>query len=247
MRVRKCKNCGNVFEVSTGSAAYLCPECSYEAKKKSVIRERTCKICGDTFLGYPRSFFCPSCSADRKRQQKKIYNRRQPARPLGSVDICENCGKEYIVKSGLQKYCPECAKEQVNRNIRTHKREYMAENSEKSEKLKAETRGKRYICPICGKEFEKHTSVATCSPECEKELRRRRQNRADIKRGKREIPEEKRYESGLPKSGVVGVTYHKTSGKWQAVYKRRYIGLYDSVDQVAKAIEKHKLKNNGRK
>ena len=128
----------------------------------------------------------------------------------------------------------------VKENIRAHKREYMAENSEKSKKLKTETRGKRYICPICGKEFEKHTSAATCSPECEKELKRRRQNRADIKRGKRKLPADQRYDSGIPQSGIVGVTYHRKSGKWEAKYKRKYIGLYDTVERAAEALEEYK-------
>lgn len=240
MRNRICKNCGKVFEVPTGKEAYLCEKCAKKSKSNSVLRERTCKICGVSFTGYPRSFFCPSCSAERKKQQKKIYNQRKPSRPLGSVDTCEACGKPYIVNSGRQRYCTECAEMKVKENIRAHKREYMAENSEKSKELKAETRGKRYICPICGKEFEKHTSAATCSDECEKELRRRRQNRADIKRGKRKIPEDQRYNSGLPKSGIVGVTYHRQSGKWQAKYNRKYIGLYDTAEQAAKAIEEYK-------
>ena len=239
MRTRICKNCGKVFDVPTGKKAYLCKECAIKSKSNSVLRERTCKICGASFMGYPRSFFCSSCSAERKKKQKKIYNQRKPSRPLGSTDICEACGKPYIVNSGRQRYCPECAKEQVNKNIREHKREYMAENADKSRELKADTRGKRYICPICGKEFEKHTSAATCSMECEKELKRRRQNRADIKRGKRKLPADQRYNSGLPKSGVVGVTYHRQSGKWQAKYKQKYIGLYDTIEQALKAIKEY--------
>ena len=244
MRTRICKNCRKVFDVPTGKEAYLCEECAGKSKSNSVLRERTCKICGATFLGYPRSFFCSECSVGRKKQQKKIYKQRKASRPLGSVDICENCGKEYIVNSGLQKYCTECAENRVKENIKAHKREYMAENSEKSEKLKDETRGKRYICPICGKEFEKHTSAATCSPECERELRRRRQNRADIKRGKRKIPEDQHYDSGLPKSGIVGVTWKQKNQKWQATYRRKYIGLYDTVDQAAEAIENYKQKGD---
>lgn len=240
MRTRICKNCGKVFEVPTGKEAYLCEKCAKKSKSNSVLRERTCKICGAPFMGYPRSFFCPECSAKRKKQQKKIYNQRKPSRPLGSVDTCEACGKPYIVNSGRQRYCTECAEMKVKENIRAHKREYMAENSEKSKELKAETRGKRYICPICGKEFEKHTSAAACSLDCEKELRRRRQNRADIKRGKRKIPADQRYNSGLPQSGVVGVTYRRQSGKWQAKYKRKYIGLYDTAEQAARAIEEYK-------
>lgn len=247
MRVRKCKNCDKVFEVQTGKGVYLCEDCARISRSNSVLRERICKICGAPFMGYPRSFFCPECSAERKRQQKKIYNQRKPSRHLGSTDICEACGKEYIVKSGLQKYCPDCAKEQVDKKIRQHKREYMAENKEKVQALKNETRGKRYICPICGKEFEKHTSAATCSDECEKELRRRRQNRADIKRGKRKLPADQRYDSGLPQSGIVGVTYHRQSEKWQAKYKQKYIGLYDTAEQAAEAVENYKGDNNAKK
>lgn len=242
MRTRICKSCGKAFDVPTGKESYLCEECASKSKINSVLRERTCKICGASFMGYPRSFFCPDCSAERKKQQKKTYNRRNPARPLGSEDKCEACGKRYTVNSARQRYCPECAKEQVTKNIRAHKREYMAENKEKSEELKSETRGKRYICPICGKEFEKHTSAATCSAECERELRRRRQNRADIKRGKRKIPEDQRYNSGLPRSGVVGVTYHRQSGKWQATKSRKYIGLYETVEQAAEALRAAKDK-----
>lgn len=185
MRVRNCKNCGKTFEVPTGKNAYLCPECAAQSKRKSVYRERVCKDCGAVFMGYPRSFYCPECAARRKKEQRKA-RRNRPSRPLGSIDYCEHCGKAYTVNSGLQRYCPDCAKEIVAANIRAHKREYMAEEySEKRKELKADTLGKRYVCPVCGKEFEKHTTSVTCSPECEKELRRRRQARADLKRGKR--------------------------------------------------------------
>lgn len=244
MRIRACKNCGQLFEVPTGKEAYLCEECARKSKYNSVLRERTCKICGSSFTGYPRSFFCPECSAERKKHQKKIYKQRKPSRPLGCVDVCENCGKEYIVKSGLQKYCSDCAKNKVAENIRAHKREYMAENKERSQALKNATKGKRYVCIICGKEYEKHNVEITCSPECQKEYRRRVQNETDIRRGKRNLPADQRYDSGLPKSGVVGVTWNRKRGKWQASYKRKYIGLYETIDQAVEAIENHKGDND---
>lgn len=74
------------------------------------------------------------------------------------------------------------------------------------------------------------------------EYARRKQNEADIKRGKRKIPADQRYNSGLPKSGVVGVTYHRQSGKWQATYKGKYIGLYDTVERAGKAVQEEKEK-----
>lgn len=101
------------------------------------------------------------------------------------------------------------------------------------------------ICPICGKEFEKHSTRVTCSPECEKEYRRIKQNKADIRRGKRKTPADQKYNSGLPRSGVVGVTYHRQSGKWQATYKGKYIGLCDTIEQAAEAIEKYKFTPRG--
>lgn len=244
MRTRICRKCGKVFEVPTGKDAYLCKECAKKSKADSVLRERTCKICGEKFMGYPRSFFCPECSARRKKQQKKIYNQRKPARPLGSTDICEACGKTYVVHSWQQRYCPKCAKDQVANNIRAHKRKYMAKNKEKSQALKDDTRGKRYVCVICGKEFEKHTTQITCSPECQKEYLRRKQNMTDIRRGKRKLSADQRYVSGLPKSGVVGVTWNRKSHKWQAAYKRKYIGLYETVEQAEIAIQKYAEDNN---
>ena len=54
------------------------------------------------------------------------------------------------------------------------------------------------------------------------------------------IPADQRYNSGLPKSGVVGVTWKKDNKKWQATYKKKYIGLYDTVEQAAKAIQEER-------
>lgn len=220
MRTRACKKCGKIFEKKDGSTAYLCPDCAKQAKRDSVIRERTCKLCGALFMGYPRSFYCPDCSAERKKEQKKIYNKRKPARPLGSLDVCEACGKEYVVKSGLQRYCPECSEIKVAEKIRSHKIEYREKNKERYEEAKRATQGKRYICKVCGKEFEKHTPTVTCSEECRKELLRRNRNRADINRGRRKLPVEQKFESGLPKSGITGITWKSNNQKWQVNYKK---------------------------
>lgn len=199
MRIRKCKNCGKEFEVPTGKDSYLCPECAAQSKQKSVYRERVCKDCGAVFMGYPRSFYCPECVIERRKQQRRARKNR-PNRPLGSIDYCERCGKEYTVNSGLQRYCPECAKEAVAENIRARKREYAAEHTGKKQELRKDTRAKRYVCKICGREFEKHTAAVTCSPECERELLRRRRAIADARRGKRSL--ESLEKLGIPKDSV---------------------------------------------
>ena len=144
---------------------------------------------------------------------------------------CRDCGKVFEVEPGKTQYlCRDC-----------YKRAYMAEHKEESQALKADTRGKRYICPICGKEFERHTQQATCSPECERELKRIRQNEADIRRGKRKLPAADRRKTDLPQSGVPGVNYNRRCGKWQVSYKGKYIGLYESLDQAIQALDAEKV------
>lgn len=238
MRKKICKNCGKEFLTETGKHfAYMCPECRLQIKRDSVYRERICVICGEHFLGYPASRFCPDCKAERKKEQKRRYNTSKPSRHIGSVDTCQECGKEYIVNSGLQKYCPECSGKMASEKERARKRKYAEENKDIFRVRKKDTNGKRYVCAICGKEFQKTTARVTCSEECEKELLRIRHNKADIKRGKRKRPAEERYESNLPKSGVPGITWRK-NGKWQVTCKGKYIGVYGNLEDAKKAQEK---------
>ena len=240
---RKCRDCGKVFEVEPGKTQYLCSDCYKRTKSSGVLRERVCKMCGSTFLGYPRSFYCPACSLERRREQSRAHRKSGTARPIGSTDICHACGKPYIVQSGRQRYCKDCAGKIVKETVRAQKRAYMAEHKEESRALKADTRGKRYICPICGKEFERHTPQATCSPGCERELKRIRQNEADIRRGKRKLPAADRRKADLPQSGVPGVSYNRKLKKWQVAYKGRYIGVYTSMGQAVQALEAEEKRN----
>lgn len=242
-RLKICKKCGREFYTETRKHfAYMCPECRLEEKRGSVYKERVCVICGQHFMGYPASRFCPDCKRKRVKEQKRKYNTTKPSRHIGSVDMCQECGKEYIVSSGLQKYCPECSEKMISEKERARKRKYAEENKDIFQARKKDTNGKRYVCAICGKEFQKTTARVTCSDECEKELLRIRQNKADIKRGKRKRPAEERYESDLPKSGVPGITWRK-NGKWQVTYKRKYIGVYDSIENAKRALEDFKNKN----
>lgn len=238
MRLKKCKKCGNIFEASS-PGIYMCHSCSIEIKRDSVLRERTCKSCGNSFVGGPRAWYCPTC---RKERQNDLKRKRggKTARPLGSIDICQICGNEYIVNSARQKYCPICADEAMKETVRIHKRQYMAENKEKMDPHKKEMRQNNWVCVICGNVFDKDNPTVTCSPECAKKLKKLRIDESEIRRGKRITPAGETYVSGLPKSGIVGVTYHRNSGKWQATYKREYIGVYDTVEKAVKAIENHK-------
>lgn len=78
----------------------------------TTLRPRTCKECVVTFKGGPRAWYCPRCRAERQTQQNREYQERKKrgnTRKIGQKYPCEICGKMYILSSGLQRYCAECA------------------------------------------------------------------------------------------------------------------------------------------
>lgn len=184
MRLKSCKHCGNTFETDK-RGAYLCPACALAAKQSSVYRERNCIDCKTTFMGYPKSKRCPDCQAQIDRERDRAHKRNGPARNLGSIDICQYCGKEYIVQGSLQKYCKDCGPKQTAQNIKTHKRLYMAKISDKTAPQKAANRSYNKVCLVCGKVFDADTTMVTCSPECAKKLKSFRMAETDFRRGKR--------------------------------------------------------------
>lgn len=180
MRTKKCKKCGRLFDVEK-SEAYLCPECATLARKSSVYQVRVCIDCGATFEGYPRSKRCPGCNRAVCLARKREQNKHGSLRKLGSTDKCAACGAEYVVESGMQRYCKACAEEAVRENTRAHKRAYNAANPEILEKARAARRGGK-VCVICGGIVPSGTPTVTCSPECAAENRRRKQATAEARR-----------------------------------------------------------------
>jgi DNA-directed RNA polymerase subunit RPC12/RpoP len=238
MRLKACKHCGQTFETDK-PGAYLCPDCAAESRRRSVYRERVCIDCGASFMGYPKSKRCPDCQGKINRARNAQQKQRGPVRPLGSTDICQNCGKEYIVEVGRQRYCKECSAQAVHSNIKSHKRDYMASYSSEHQDEKEANRSFNKVCLICGKIFDSDKPTVTCSPECSKRLATIRNNESMYRSGKRKTPPDQKYESGLPKSGIVGVTARR-NGKWSAVYKSHYIGIFDTIEAAAQAIEDYK-------
>jgi len=138
-------------------------------------------MCGTTFEGGPRAWYCPECRAIRRHQSDIKHKRQGTKRPLGSIDHCLKCGKEYIVNSARQKYCPDCAYEAVREidrmqgrgNLARAVRKYGQSYKEqiKKEKIKAWHANKTAkICPICGKSFMPAYNYkrSTCSDICQK-------------------------------------------------------------------------------
>ena len=175
--LRVCHDCGKPFD-DPREGVYLCRACAEAKKHRSTLMERTCKTCGKTFSGGPRAYYCPDCRAERQREQNRKHKANGASRKLGSVDQCARCGKDYIVVSGLQRYCPDCARDALLENERPKSRAYMEQRRKDGTIDKNLDR----ICIICGKPFRSSTATVTCSPECAKENRRRTQAKADAKR-----------------------------------------------------------------
>lgn len=79
--------------------------------------ENSCQRCGKTYTsGTNRPGYCPECKMERQKERNKAYMERKregAVRKIGSADVCANCGKAYIVKTGSQILCDECIKKGV--------------------------------------------------------------------------------------------------------------------------------------
>lgn len=179
MRTKKCVACGKVFATNRTEQT-KCDDC-LSAARSTTLRTRTCRTCGTTFLGGPRARYCPVCRAERRKAQEKKYQTVGFSRHLGDIDNCVICGGEYVIRSGLQKYCPDCAPgaireidcAQANRWNAEH--DYCARRREKP-------RSGIKICAVCGKEMTPGTPTVTCSQACAAAHRKAAQRRADEKR-----------------------------------------------------------------
>lgn len=183
MRWIKCQNCGKVVQVD--GEKVFCPECRAELKSKSTLAERTCRECGKTFIGGPRAWYCPECRAERQIEQSRKCKKNGAVRKLGSIDHCEICGKEYVVESGRQRYCKDCAAEAVKKVDRAQSIEWNQKNRERLAEQKKEKKENRKVCRVCGKVFYSGDPSVTCSDGCASVLKSYNAATADFKRGKR--------------------------------------------------------------
>ena len=184
MRTKKCVTCGKVFATDRYEQA-KCGDC-LAAARSTTLRPRTCRTCGDIFPGGPRAWYCPDCRAEREKARRRKYRASGFSRHLGDIDNCVVCGKEYVVCSGLQKYCPDCAPEAVREIDREQSIRWNRENDYYAKREETPRRGVK-ICVVCGREIAPGTGTATvtCSPECADARRKEIQHRADAKRRSR--------------------------------------------------------------
>lgn len=148
------------------------------------IKYRVCRQCGTSFPGGPRAWYCPSCRKEREKLRATKYRKAGFSRHLGDVDICQKCGNEYIIKSGLQKYCENCKDEAMKEIDRKQGLEWYHNNATIYNPKRYSNRRKIYkICIVCGKEFIRDgTPRNTCSDACKKIRIHEHNRRADEKR-----------------------------------------------------------------
>lgn len=242
MRTKLCKQCRNPFQTEK-SEAVLCPTCSEAYFKSASLNDRTCRQCGIVFRGGPRAWYCPDCRLQRRRESDRRHKRTGTSRPLGSTDKCIRCGCDYVVNSARQVYCKSCCDAAVLENVRRQSRQYNADHKDALYAQKYASRRNRNVCIICGSVYDATTPTVTCSPVCAAKLKKLRQDESDFHRGRRKMPAGISFDSGLQKSGIIGVTATR-SGKWRAHYKQKYIGTFPTIPDAAAAIEKYKEEND---
>lgn len=157
------------------------------------MHEKICKNCRTAFMGGPRAWYCPSCRADRQKIYKRQTQERERTgtiRRIGSTDICVVCREQYIVASGTQKYCRQCAPDEVKKIDRIQGLEYYKANKDDINPARYERRRVDHkICSVCGMSFDPQGRPRTICPseECRKISKRQWQKKADEKRALKRI------------------------------------------------------------
>jgi Intein splicing domain len=88
----KCFKCGNVFKKKSSTSKY----CSKLCRDKSRDSINFCLECGIKLSGKGRSKYC--------KDHSPRYAAKQP---MNDIRLCQNCGSEFVPKSGPQKHCSE--------------------------------------------------------------------------------------------------------------------------------------------
>lgn len=176
-----CQVCGKPFY--GGMDCFYCPECTRAKKLDTVVKIRTCHDCGIEFYGGPRARRCPDCAYQAMLMTSRQHKKTGTARPLGSIDKCTICGKEYTVKSGRQKYCSNaCMRKGVLAWQREHKKGYDKASRQDIKKMERRRASKK-ICAYCLRAFSSDTPSNLCSDYCRREQKKLIQCIADLNRG----------------------------------------------------------------
>lgn len=178
---RACQVCGKPFYGSTD--CHYCPDCAKLKKLDTVVKIRTCQDCGIDFYGGPRARRCPDCAYKAQKETSRRHKKTGTKRPIGSIDKCVICGKEYTVVSGRQKYCSDaCQRKGVLEWQREHKQGYHKISGQDVKKQDRRKQAQK-ICVYCLRAFTSDKPTNTCSDYCRMEQAKLIQCIADINRG----------------------------------------------------------------
>lgn len=179
--LRSCAQCGKTFY--GGIDCTKCPECARESRGTSVVRMRVCVDCGRSFEGGPRARRCPECRVVSRKEYARQRRGACTVRPLGSLDLCKICGREYTVESGRQKYCLDCRRDAVLAWQRGRKKEY-SKRPETVCSRQERRKERKKICVYCLRPFWDGTPSNTCSDYCHNQHKKIIRCQWDIKRGR---------------------------------------------------------------
>ena len=204
---RACAICGN--PLPPGRPRYCSEACektyaqqrekSRTGKKPRLppFRMLTCPICGTVEQRHIKSKLCAACQAEK---DKKTYaefvsrSRAGKSRKIGEKYPCEACGKLYVLCSGKQRYCKDCAENEVGAHVRQAAidryneakdvdPEFLRKRQERRAKADEETR----MCVVCGKSFVSSPNLRLyCSKECQEKGTRAQSRESDKERTRKE-------------------------------------------------------------
>ena len=144
-----------------------------------MIQNRICRSCGRSFEGGPRAYYCAECRRERQRASWREHARKKRQgmvdRPLGSIDKCDRCGKEYIVVGSNQRFCEDCQiPHRLEYDYKRAKPKY-EQNKHWYNPVRNERRRVNPIpCRICGTLFQPSGQQVVCGKEeCKQENQRR--------------------------------------------------------------------------
>lgn len=166
---RICAKCGRAFYGNMDSI--LCPECAMISRSQNVVMQRICTDCGHNVKGGPRARRCPECRRKAQAENTKLQHKKEISRPLGSMDICQLCGREYIVEGCRQKYRHNCQRDALLEWQRKHKAEYN-KRPERIQARKERREQHRKICIYCLRPFWDGTPSNACSEYCRNHSRK---------------------------------------------------------------------------
>lgn len=143
-------------------------------KEWKCYKALTCRACGREYYGHIKTIRCPECQAEADARHNAEYRQRRAAghnREIWSIDLCERCGAEYIVNSGLQRYCKDCAEEATRQTRNDASREWNHKAYSDPDKRAKKNENKRakqklFICAVCGHPFFALGRQKYCSDEC---------------------------------------------------------------------------------